>query len=276
MCIRTILYGYEMTDGKLAICQSEASVVREVYDRYIAGETFQKIADSLTERGVTYFMGSKVWNKNHIARMIGDKRYAGEDHYPPIITADINDEALMIKVRRSSTKAELPGITKLIKSKLYCSVCGKHYNRKNKWKMREKWLCSGGCKCGVYLDDKTIFDGIRYAIEKAIRQKQTTTYQGQASYQPTMEITRRNNEIRRMMEQPKFNFKVVADAIMECASEKYACCEILCHTELTEEILAAYIKTTVLDEKLIERTIDKIYVDADGKITIRLISGATI
>lgn len=276
MCIRTILYGYEMTDGKLAICPSEAFVVREVYDRYIAGETFQKIADSLTERGVTYFMGSKVWNKNHIARMIGDKRYAEEDHYPPIITVDINDEALTIKARRSSTKAELPGITQLIKSKLYCSVCGKHYNRKNKWKTREKWFCSGGCKCGVYLDDKMIFDGIQLAIEKAITQKQTITYQGQASYQPTIEITRRNNEIRRMMEQPKFNFKAVADAIMKCASEKYACCEILCHTELTKEILAAYIKTTVLDEKLIERTVDKIYVDADGRITLKLISGAII
>lgn len=276
MCIRTILYGYEMTDGKLAICQSEASVVREVYDRYIAGETFQKIADSLTERDVTYFMDSKVWNKNHIARMIGDKRYAGEDHYPPIITADINDEALMIKARRSLTKAELPGITKLIKSKLYCSVCGKHYNRKNKWKTREKWFCAGGCGCGVYLDDKTIFDGIQFAIEKAITQKQTITYQGRASYQPTIEITRRNNEIRRMMEQPKLNFKATADAIMECASQKYACCEILCHAELTEEILVAYIKTTVLDEKLIERNTDKIYVDADGRITLKLISGAII
>lgn len=276
MCIRTILYGYEMTDGKLAICQSEASVVREVYDRYIAGETFQKIADSLTERGVTYFMDSKVWNKNHIARMIGDKRYVGEDHYPPIITVDINDEALTIKARRSSTKSELPGITQLIKSKLYCSVCGKHYNRKNKWKTREKWFCSGGCKCGVYLDDKTIFDGIQLAIENAVYQNQTITYQGQASYQPTIEITRRNNEIRRMMEQPKYNFKAVVDAIMKCASEKYACCEILCHTELTKEILAAYIKTTVLHEKLIERTIDKIYVDADGRITLKLISGAII
>ena len=276
MCIRTILYGYEMTDGNLVICQSEASVVREVYDRYIAGETFQKIADSLTERGVTYFMDNKVWNKNHIARMIGDKRYVGEEDYPPIITVDINDEALMIKERRSSTKAELPGITKLIKSKLYCSVCGKHYNRKNKWKTREKWFCSGGCKCGVYLDDKTIFDGIRHAIEKAISQKQTITHQGQASYQPTMEITRRNNEIRRMMEQPKFNFRAVADAIIECASEKYACCEIVCHAELTEAILAEYIKTTVLAEKLIERSIDKIYVDADGRITLKLISGAII
>ena len=276
MCIRTVLYGYEMTDGNLVICQSEASVVREVYDRYIAGETFQKIADSLTERGVTYFMDSKVWNKNHIARMIGDKRYVGEDHYPPIITVDINDEALTIKARRSSTKSELPGITQLIKSKLYCSVCGKHYNRKNKWKTREKWFCSGSCKCGVYLDDKTIFDGIQLAIENAVSQKQTTTYQGQASYQPTMDITRRNNEIRRMMEQPKFNFKAVADAIMKCASEKYSYCEILCHAELTEAILTEYIKTTVLDEKLIERTIDKIYVDADGSITLKLISGAII
>ena len=276
MCIRTILYGYEMKDGKFVISEGEASVVREVYDRYIAGETFQKIADSLTERGVIYFMDSKVWNKNHIARMIGDKRYVGEDHYPPIITVDINDEALTIKARRSSTKSELPGITQLIKSKLYCSVCGKHYNRKNKWKTREKWLCSGGCKCGLYLDDKAIFDGIQFAIENAVCQNQTITYQGQASYQPTIEITRRNNEIRRMMEQPKYNFKAVVDAIMECASQKYACCEILCHTDLTEEILAEYIKTTVLDEKLIERTIDKIYVDADGRITLKLISGAII
>ena len=63
-----------MKDGKFVISEGEASVVREVYARYIVGETFQKIADSLTKRGVTYFMDGKVWNKNHIARMIGDKR----------------------------------------------------------------------------------------------------------------------------------------------------------------------------------------------------------
>lgn len=48
------------------------------------------------------------------------------------------------------------------------------------------------------------------------------------------------------------------------------------YAELTEAILAEYIKTTVLDEKLIERSIDKIYVDADGRITLKLISGAII
>ena len=47
MSIRTILYGYEIKDGKHVIVDVEAQVVRDIYAEYINGKSFKAIADNI-------------------------------------------------------------------------------------------------------------------------------------------------------------------------------------------------------------------------------------
>lgn len=50
MALRTITYGYEMKDGKITVCASEAEVIEQIYRSYAAGMTFVQIASELTVR----------------------------------------------------------------------------------------------------------------------------------------------------------------------------------------------------------------------------------
>lgn len=277
MCIRSVPYGYMIENGKKIVVPQEATIIIEVYERYNAGETFKQIADSLTEREIIYFQGNSTWNKNNIARMIDDARYLGNEDYPQIVSNTLFAEVRTCREGRSAKKAELPSATKLIKEKLVCGQCGKGFNRKNKWRTREKWMCRGGCKCSAYLDDKTIFNGISKAIGGAAKQEVHSI--GRSVYEPNSEITRLTNDVYRMMEQSKIEFKTIANAILECASARFDCCSMGGNAELTQAVLEAFEQSSgadVPDEDLIAKTIEQIIVDQDGKITLLLKSGVQI
>lgn len=274
MCIRTVPFGYAVEKGKKVIVADEAAVIIEVYEHYCSGETFKQIADSLTARGVKYLENDSQWNKNNVARLIDDSRYLGNEEYPQIVPAELYERVRTCREGRSAKKAELHSDIKLIKDKLVCGQCGKPFSRKNKWKTREKWICSSGCKCSVYLDDITIIRNINSVIANPM----VCTLQGKniSSYTPTSNITRLTNDVNRMLEQTKIEFMTVANSILECASEKFDCCSIEVNDELTQLILEMFAEATGFNEELIAQTVDQIIVNEDGKIKLLVKSGVEI
>ena len=274
MCIRTVPFGYAVEKGKKVIVADEAAVIIEVYEHYCSGETFKQIADSLTARGVKYLENDSQWNKNNVARLIDDLRYLGNEEYPQIVPAELYERVRTCREGRSAKKAELHSDIKLIKDKLVCGQCGKPFSRKNKWKTREKWICSSGCKCSVYLDDITIIRNINSVIANPM----VCTLQGKniSSYTPTSNITRLTNDVNRMLEQTKIEFMTVANSILECASEKFDCCSIEVNDELTQLILEMFAEATGFNEELIAQTVDQIIVNEDGKIKLLVKSGVEI
>ena len=194
-----------------------------------------------------------------------------------IISAELYSKVKTCREGRSAKKAELPSAAKLIKDKLVCGQCGKHFARKSKWKTREKWICSSGCKCSVYLDDKTIIDNINSVLSNPVMAK--LQRRNRSGYHPDSQITRLTNEVNRMMEQSKVEFKTIANSILECASAKFDCCSVGENDELTQVILEMYSESQTekgLDEDLIAQTVDEIVVDENGKITLRIKSGAEV
>ena len=274
MCIRTVPFGYAVEKGKKVIVADEAAVIIEVYEHYCSGETFKQIADSLTARGVKYLENDSQWNKNNVARLIDDSRYLGNEEYPQIVPAELYERVRTCREGRSAKKAELHSDIKLIKDKLVCGQCGKPFSRKNKWKTREKWICSSGCKCSVYLDDITIIRNINSVIANPM----VCTLQGKniSSYTPTSNIKRLTNDVNRMLEQTKIEFMTVANSILECASEKFDCCSLEVNDELTQLILEMFAEATGFNEELIAQTVDQIIVNEDGKIKLLVKSGVEI
>ena len=274
MCIRTVPFGYAVEKGKKVSVADEAAVIIEVYEHYCSGETFKQIADSLTARGVKYLKNDSQWNKNNVARLIDDSRYLGNEEYPQIVPTELYERVRTCREGRSAKKTELHSDIKLIKDKLVCGQCGKPFSRKNKWKTREKWICSSGCKCSVYLDDITIIRNINSVIANPM----VCTLQGKniSSYTPTSNITRLTNDVNRMLEQTKIEFMTVANSILECASEKFDCCNIEVNDELTQLILEMFAEATGFNEELIAQTVEQIIIDENGKIKLRVKSGVEI
>ena len=114
-------FGYKITLGEVVIHAEEAMVVQQIFKRYLMGESLQKLADTLQEQGVTYDDG-RSWNKNTVARILEDNRYAGEKGYPKLI----DPEQLQAVAEKRSQKAAPPQKTEL--QKVLRKLCSKSIN----------------------------------------------------------------------------------------------------------------------------------------------------
>lgn len=114
-------FGYKITMGEVVIHTEEARVVQQIFKQYLMDESLQIIADALREQGVIYDDG-RSWNKNTIARILEDERYAGEKGYPKLI----EQEQLQAVAEKRSQKAASPQKTEL--QKVLRKLCKKTTN----------------------------------------------------------------------------------------------------------------------------------------------------
>ena len=73
---RKLPFGYKMVMGEIVVHPQEAQAVQSIYACYLAGASFNDITDHLKEKGPPYD-ADKPWNKNMVARILEDARYAG-------------------------------------------------------------------------------------------------------------------------------------------------------------------------------------------------------
>lgn len=92
-------FGYKMVMGEIVICQEEAQAVQGIYRRYLSGASFNDITDWLQNNGPAYD-ADKTWNKNMVARILEDNRYAGTDRFPAILPLEQLQEAARRRIER--------------------------------------------------------------------------------------------------------------------------------------------------------------------------------
>ena len=84
---RKMVFGYRMELGDIVPSPNEAETVRYIYTRYLAGASFQCLANELNQKALPYHTG-KSWNKNMVARILEDDRYIGEKEFPTLIPTE--------------------------------------------------------------------------------------------------------------------------------------------------------------------------------------------
>ena len=97
---RKMVFGYRMELGDIVPSPNEAETVRYIYTRYLAGASFQCLANELNQKALPYHTG-KSWNKNMVARILEDSRYAGTERFPAILSPEQLQKATQ---RRSERK----------------------------------------------------------------------------------------------------------------------------------------------------------------------------
>lgn len=128
--------GYSVTpDKKIVINEEEADIVKELFKKYVEGETIPRIVESLNNRGFT--KRGKKFGKNSFQHMLSNKKYIGEyefkgnvikDMYPQIIdfytfrrVQDIlKSKEHRAKVFRAGDEADSYFLT----GKIFCGNCG--------------------------------------------------------------------------------------------------------------------------------------------------------
>lgn len=169
------MYGYTMTeDNNLVIVESEAAVVRRIYEMYIGGAGATMIAKVLNAEGIRNYLGNE-WKPNGILDIIDNEKYMGdammgksvyidgvkhdnsdgslgrryymEDTHEGIVSKDIWHKAQEVRQQRKNHKLvgmEQPRYP--FTGMIECGVCGKHYQHKvnnsgKKWQT-DVWCCA--------------------------------------------------------------------------------------------------------------------------------------
>ncbi|HTX96539.1 MAG TPA: recombinase family protein [Mycobacterium sp.] len=153
-------FGYE--PDKITLRESEAAVVREMVDRYLAGQSLRSLTVWLNESGIAPAV-AKSWQTSAVRQVLCSGRIAGlREHrgevigqavWPAIITGVERDRVLARMAARSVTKTRAAR-TYLLSGMLRCGRCGnrlysqaRHSNPNNRVR---RYVClkgpdHGGC-----------------------------------------------------------------------------------------------------------------------------------
>jgi hypothetical protein len=98
---RTIPFGYRYENGAIMINASSSDIVKEIFSRYLSGDSMLNIAELLNKMHIEYRPGVVGWNKARIKRILEDKRYSGErEMYPSTIkTSSVIEKAMTAILR---------------------------------------------------------------------------------------------------------------------------------------------------------------------------------
>lgn len=134
MVTGSIPFGYRRgEDYRLELDPDRAPIVKEIFDRFLAGWQFSAIAEDLNRRGIVTATGGQ-WNKGSFHRLLKNERYTGVYIYGDVrveggVPMIISREEWLVAQRQLQTKKHPQGrptrrADYLLTGKLFCGRCG--------------------------------------------------------------------------------------------------------------------------------------------------------
>ena len=144
--------GYQVVDGRLTICESEAHLVRRVFQEYANGKTYREIIAGLNADGHTTKSG-KPFGANSLHDMLKNEKYVGtlvygkvpkkangsrnshapaaadciriEDALPAIVDRDLWEKVQIKMAKNQRASAGRPATVRAypLKGKVFCGDC---------------------------------------------------------------------------------------------------------------------------------------------------------
>lgn len=165
--VRAYGFGVAGEDGTVdynAVREDEAAVVREMYQRYLAGEGLRTIAYSLTQRGTPTVKGGARWDATVVRQILTSVRYIGLRAYrgttypaawPALVSEEDFHAVQALLAGKTSWRAGDSRRTYLLGGLLTCGRegCGaklQSKGRTHRGKLQRRYACedkSRGC-CG--------------------------------------------------------------------------------------------------------------------------------
>lgn len=130
-------YGYYADENQdIHIDESTAPIVREIYKRFLSGETYSEIEETLRDRGIKTSHGNP-YRSGTVKRILENPRYAGTyvygkvvipDGMPAIISKeDFEKTKKRIKAVSYQSKAQNRKEVSMLAGKIYCGKCKNVY-----------------------------------------------------------------------------------------------------------------------------------------------------
>ena len=162
--------GYDLVDGKLAINENEAQVVRYIFRQYLSGQSLESIAKDLSRCGVPTRAGGPRWGMTAVGYILSNEKYVGDsllqksyttkslphrivknhgkypkyyiqNSHPAIIDRNTFEQVQKLLERRREALHPQPQEKYVFSGKIICQTCGSTFKRKSIDGTSVCWIC---------------------------------------------------------------------------------------------------------------------------------------
>lgn len=279
---RKIPFGYKMIDGEIVPYSEEVDAIAFIYDSYLRGDSYQMIANIMSELGIHYHQSVAQWNKHMVKRILANPKYIGSSEYPGILPEDTWYSAQDIRSKKTATWKSQPICIEMVKRCIFCKICGSAISKYTKVNRRGRsWHCSNQ-ECSLVLTMKDdILEKIvvtllnRLIIEPDLLKPQKATVEHHTS----QEAIRMQNEINRELSKTDINEEYLNLLILGCAAEKYTLLD-----DGSEERKIFALKAVLRNRKLLStfdsilfnEAVEAVLIMPDKTIALQILGGNNI
>lgn len=145
-----IPYGFVQKPTGMLVEPEQAKVIQQIYQRYLAGDSLEGIADFLFQEGISSPQGKERWTRPVINNMLSNQKYVGYiiDFGSFFIVqgekgkrSNIDEDTGKRKTARYSSQNVLSGL-------LVCEECGANYRRITRPSGEVVWRCANRVEYG--------------------------------------------------------------------------------------------------------------------------------
>lgn len=255
MTNRKNLYGYHIENGELDIVPQEAGTVQRIATLYLAGGSYQSIAEALNDDGIPFSAEAPLWNKHKVKRLLENPRYTGQKGYPAVIDSE-TFQAIQRMIRDKTAGYAPPKARPALRLKPYlrCACCEGELHRLAGKNRRTDTLYLKCIRCGALVTISDID-----LMNEVSRQMAEHDRPSEQPYTPSGEAIRLTNAVNRGLEHPDKPEDIVS-LILQGAAARYDCCPAPTEYEPTHRPAEA-------DLKRFGQAVSYITI-ADGTITV--------
>lgn len=269
---RKIPFGYMVENGTVCCKKEEAETVTWIYEQYAAGESYKSLMDRLNRKSIRYDVG-KVWNKNMVARILADTRYAGCE-YPRIISAELNCQ-VKSSVQKNGSHCKISDENMVALGHIcYCSECGEPVLRRRNYKY---WTCAAYQDGHVKATGESILEGVQAILTQITEAPDRIAIQNNRSDASDQTIMRMENELDRELNKTDCDLEAAKKLAMQIAAEKYnRLGNSQYETQRLRELFAAIPNSGLPLKQVLQTAVERITVSPDGGVAITLKNNQTI
>lgn len=281
---RALPFGYTIENGRRIIDSTEAAAIQRIFTKYQNGATMSELAAMMTQLQIPYCEKRMDWNKNIIARILANPRYAGADGFDPIIDMDVFNKVKLSKSNRATRQHIKDDRTAgMMQAKVLCAECGGKMVRcyDGRKKNPITWRCENtNCHAGITISDQMLESRVTGRMNLII--ENLDLLEDAASYtMDDQEAQRRSKvtaELSRMCDTGNYTDEQLLTIILENAQKRYALCPENQGSTITSVCLAYSNAepSEKLNKELFLKTVSNILLHSDGSIQLRLVSGKTV
>lgn len=279
--IRNIPYGYTYENGSVVIKEAEADVIKNIFERYIGGESLKDIAEDLTEKQIPYTERSLVWDKARVLRILENLRYAGDSVYTSIINEETQTSALAIKQERLGRKDHnLKVEIAFLKGKIKCGVCGSTMCRRlSRKRQLVSWTCyNDGCRLHMRIEDDELMHRIGQLMMQLANETDTYLPRENSSEIDSLPMIKLKNDFYNELERPQPDEDKIIEIVGIIASIEYDALNTdeIIRAKRLESKLAGHEKTAGFSIDMINDIIDHFTIDNEYRIVAHTKYGISV